>query len=313
VTFILLGTRKWFTQPISQLIEATKELAKGNLHLQMEWKRRDELSELGQAFNQMALELSEAHKKIIQEADRRLELERTLRHSEKLATVGQLASGLAHEIGTPLNIITGRIELTRKRIKDAEVQKNLEVVTEQTDRITKIIRQLLGYVRKKKISQTGINVNDLLDTTLRFLDYQILKQDVEVVKDFPKDLPQVYGDRDQLQQVFLNLLINSLQAMPRGGTLQLSTSLKEISKEGIEGNKKSYLEIEVEDSGVGMKREVLENIFNPFFTTKDSGSGLGLMVTQGIVQDHEGWIEVESEVGKGSRFKVYLPAYEGEE
>jgi signal transduction histidine kinase len=312
IIFILLGMKQWISRPISQLVEATKELARGNLNVRIEWKRSDELSELGQAFNQMATELREAQKKIIEEAHMRLELERTLRHSEKLATVGQLASGLAHEIGTPLNIITGRIELTRRKINDLEVQKNLEIIAEQTDRITKIIRQLLGYVRKKKISQRRINVNDLLDRTLSFLDYQILRQNVELVKDYPKNLPQIYGDRDQLQQVFLNLFLNALQAMPKGGTLRLSVSLKQISKEGNEENKRFYIEIDVEDSGVGMKREVLENIFNPFFTTKDSGSGLGLMVTKGIVQDHEGWIEVESEVGKGSRFKVYFPVYEGE-
>jgi len=313
VIFILLGMKKWISRPIAQLVETTKELARGNLNVHIEWKRRDELSELGQAFNQMAMELREAQEKIIQEADRRLELERTLRHSEKLATVGQLASGLAHEIGTPLNIITGRIELTKRKIKDEEVQKNLEIVAQQTDRITKIIKQLLGYVRKKKALETRLNINELLETTLSFIDYQILRQNVKVIKDLPRDLPPIDGDRDQLQQVFLNLFINALQAMPRGGTLRLSASLKQISKEGSEGNRRFYVEIDVEDSGIGMEREVLENIFNPFFTTKDSGSGLGLMVTQGIVQDHEGWIEVASEVGKGSQFKIYLPAYEEEE
>ncbi len=313
VIFILLGMKEWVSRPISQLVETTKELARGNLNVHIEWKRRDELSELGQAFNQMAMELREAQEKIIQEADRRLELERTLRHSEKLATVGQLASGLAHEIGTPLNIITGRIELTKRKIKDEEVQKNLEIVAQQTDRITKIIKQLLGYVRKKKTLQTKLNIHELLETTLSFIDYQILRQNVKVMKELPRELPPIYGDRDQLQQVFLNLFLNALQAMPQGGTLRLSASLKQISKEWGEGNKRFYVEIDVEDSGIGMEREVLENIFNPFFTTKDSGSGLGLMVAQGIVQDHEGWIEVTSEVGKGSQFKIYLPAYREEE
>lgn len=311
VVFILLGMRKWISHPISRLMEATRELARGNLDLQMDWKRKDELSQLGQAFNQMAIELKEAQQRIVKEAEKKLELERTLRQSERLATVGQLASGLAHEMGTPLNIISGRIELTKKRTHDKEVQKNLEIIAQQTERITKIIHQLLGYVRKKKGGQTRVLIRELLDSTLSLIDYPMMKQHIKIIKDFQKDLPSIYGDRDQLQQVFLNLFLNAIQAMPHGGTLRVATSLKQISKEGMENGERCYVEIEVEDSGVGMDKEILENIFTPFFTTKDTGSGLGLMVTQGIVQDHEGWIEVESEVGRGSRFKIYLPSGEG--
>lgn len=314
VTFVLLGTRKWFTQPISQLMEATKELAKGNLNTQINLKRGDELSQLADAFNQMAVDLKKAQQQIIQGAEDRLELERTLRQSEKLATIGQLASGLAHEIGTPLNIITGRVELSKKRLGDNEVQKNLDIITQQTEKITKIIQQLLGYVRKKKIEQKPLNIIEVLEECLGFLGYQIQKQRIRVVKTHEENLPPVMGDRDQLQQVFLNLILNALQAMSHEGMLHLSTTLKQISKEGLEESNKKYIEIIVEDSGAGMEKEVLQNIFNPFFTTKPSGSGLGLMVTQGIIQDHEGWIEVESEKGKGSLFKVYLPVYEeGEE
>ncbi len=311
VVFILLGMRKWISHPISRLMEATRELARGNLDLQMDWRRKDELSQLGQAFNQMAIELKEAQQRIVKEAEKKLELERTLRQSERLATVGQLASGLAHEMGTPLNIISGRIELTRKRTQNGEVQKNLEIIAQQTERITKIIRQLLGYVRKKKGEQARVLVGELLDSTLSFIDYPTMKQDIKIIKDFQKDLPPIYGDRDQLQQVFLNLFLNALQAMPQGGTLRVATSLKQILKEGMENGERSYVEIEVQDSGIGMDKEILENIFTPFFTTKETGSGLGLMVAQGIVQDHEGWIEVESEVGRGSRFKIYLPSWEG--
>jgi len=125
-------------------------------------------------------------------------------------------------------------------------------------------------------------------------------------------LPPVIGDPDQLQQVFLNLMLNAIQSMPEGGTIRLSASPRKTSREGLEGNQRLYLEIDVEDTGAGMEREVIQSIFNPFFTTKDTGTGLGLMVTQGIVQDHEGWIDVESVVKKGSVFKVYLPCLEGE-
>jgi len=149
-----------------------------------------------------------------------------------------------------------------------------------------------------------------LETSLDLLDHQIEKQRVKVLKDLKDNLPHVLGDPDQLQQVFLNLILNAIQSMPEGGTLRLSASPKRVSKEGLEDDQRHYMEISVEDTGVGMQEDVIQNIFNPFFTTKDTGTGLGLMVTQGIVQDHEGWIDVESEVRKGSVFRVYLPCLE---
>ena len=310
VGFVLFGTRKWISQPISQLMGGVKNLAKGNFDTQFVLSRKDEISELAQAFNQMAVDLRKAQEQIIKEAETTIELERTLRQSEKLATIGQLASGLAHEIGTPLNIIGGRTELAKRKLDDKElIQKNLDTIAQQTERITKIIQQLLGFVRKKRPEQKNLNIKTLLETTLDFLDHQIQKQGVKVVKDLKDNLPIVTGDSDQLQQVFLNLILNAIQSMPQGGELRIGASSKWISKEGIEDGQREYVVLSVIDTGIGMEKEVVENIFNPFFTTKeDKGTGLGLTVSQGIVQDHEGWIEVESEIGKGSVFKVYLPA-----
>jgi signal transduction histidine kinase len=148
--------------------------------------------------------------------------------------------------------------------------------------------------------------------TLDFLDHQIQKQMVMVVKEMKENIPSAKGDSDQLQQVFLNLFFNAIQSMPIGGTLHISTSAKWILKDGLEDVPRQYVEVCVEDTGIGIEKEVILNIFNPFFTTKDTGTGLGLMVSQGIVQDHEGWIEVESEAGKGSVFRVYLPAFQGD-
>lgn len=313
VVLVLFGTGKWITQPISKLTKGIDDLAKGNLNHKIDLKRGDELSELAKAFNQMAVDLKEAQARIIQEAETKLELERSLRQSEKLATIGQLASGLAHEIGTPLNIIAGRAELMKRRLEDEEgAQKNLDIIVQQTERITKIIQQLLGFVRKKRPEQKTLTLSTLLETTLDFLDHQMQKQRVKVVKDVKENLPPMIGDPDQLQQVFLNLILNAIQSMPEGGTLRLSASSKWISKEDFEDGERRYLEVCVEDTGIGMEREVIQNVFNPFFTTKDTGTGLGLMVSQGIVQDHEGWIDAESEIGKGSVFKVYLPSPQGE-
>jgi two-component system NtrC family sensor kinase len=314
VALVLLGTRKWITLPISNLMEGIKNFAGGNLDYRIEWKTADELSELAQAFNQMAVDLRKAQERIIRETETKLELERGLRESEKLAIIGQLASGLAHEIGTPINIIYGRTELIQKRLEDKEgLKKNLDIVLRQTERITKIIQQLLGFVRKKKPEQKVLNLPSLLEGALELLDHQIRKQKVRVVKDRMEGLPSIIGDSDQLQQVFLNLILNAIQSMPEGGILSLSAAAKMISKDGHPEDRRSYLEVSVQDNGAGMEKEVLQNIFTPFFTTKDTGTGLGLMVTQGIIQDHGGWMEVESEVGKGSRFSVYLPSLrEGE-
>jgi two-component system NtrC family sensor kinase len=310
VALVLLGTRKWITQPISNLMEGIRNFAGGDLDYRIDWKTTDELSELARAFNQMAVDLRKAQERILRETETKIELERGLRESEKLAVIGQLASGLAHEIGTPLNIIYGRTELIQKRLEDKEaLRKNLDIVLRQTERITKIMQQLLGFVRKKKPEQKVLNLPSLLEVALELLDYQIRKQKIRVVKNRMDGLPSVVGDSDQLQQVFLNLILNAIQSMPEGGTLSLSASSRIISKDGHPEDRRPYLEVSVEDTGVGMEKEVLQNIFTPFFTTKDTGTGLGLMVTQGIIQDHEGWMEVESEVGKGARFRVYLPSW----
>ena len=312
LVLVLLGTRKWVTHPISKLLDGIDHLSKGDLGHQIDLRRKDELSQLAQAFNQMAVDLRTARERILQEAETKLELERSLRQTEKLATVGQLASELAHEIGTPLNIIHGRAELMQKRLgENEEIHKYLDIILHQTERITKIIQQLLGVVRRKKLEWRALDIRIILENTLDLLDQQIHKQSVSVVKDMKDGLPSVIGNPDQLQQVFLNLLLNAIQSMPEGGRLSLSASAKKISKEGLQEDRREYVEVCVEDTGVGMESEVIRQIFDPFFTTKETGTGLGLMVTQGIVQDHEGWIEVKSEVGKGSVFKVYLPSVQG--
>lgn len=313
VTLVLWGTRRWVSQPISRLMDGIRDMAKGNLDTRISLVGKDELSELARSFNQMAADLKTAQDRIIREAEARLELERGLRQSEKLATVGQLASELAHEIGTPLNIILGRTELIKKRLEDrGAAEKNLDIIGNQIEKITKTIQQLLGFVRKEKPEQQPLNINALLKATLDLLDYQMEKQNLRVVTDFGENLPAVPADPDQLQQVFLNLILNALQAMPEGGTLCLRTSIKDIVKTGSSDGQRQYLEVCVEDTGVGMGKEVMQNIFRPFFTTKKTGTGLGLMVAEGIVEDHEGWIDVESQAGQGSTFKAYFNVVKGE-
>ena len=313
MALVLWGARKWVTQPISVLTEGIQNIARGDLGHPIELRGENEITDLARAFNQMAADLQRARERLLQEGERRLGLERSLRHSEKLATLGQLASGLAHEIGTPLNIIYGRAELIQAAPENREeTRRNVSIILRQTERITRTIQQLLGWARKKQPERASLSLPALLENTLDLLEPQVRKQGVSVVKDWGEGLPPGVGDPDQLQQVFLNLLLNAIQSMPQGGTLRLAVQSKRISKEGLEEVGGQYLEIRVEDTGVGMGKEALQSLFQPFFSTKDTGTGLGLMVTQGIVQDHGGWIEVESEAGKGSVFCVYLPSFTGE-
>lgn len=174
---ILFFTRKWITLPFGRLRQGIQAMSGGNLDTQIDLRSGDEVSELAQAFNHLASSLKEAQKRIARDAESRLELERSLRQSEKLATIGQLASELAHEIGTPLNIIGGRAELTLRRIEDPEaIRKNLDIISGQTERITKIIQQLLGFVRKKRAEKRPLDIPSVLENTFAFLEPKIDKQ-----------------------------------------------------------------------------------------------------------------------------------------
>jgi signal transduction histidine kinase len=256
----------------------------------------------------MTISLKESRERLSHEAESRLELERSFRHSERMATLGQLAAELAHEIGTPLNIISGRAALTKEDVEEKQsVQRNQDVILAQAGRITKIVQQLLNFAKKKRPEQKRFDVNQLLEATLDFLDYQVRRQGVEVKRRLEADLPFLEADPNLLQQVFVNLILNSLQSMPEGGTLLISTSQRRIVREGLTFGEQDYIEISMEDTGVGMNEDTMKNVFVPFFTTKEKGTGLGLTITHRIVQERGGWIDIKSNVGKGSVFTVYLP------
>jgi signal transduction histidine kinase len=309
VGVVFLIVRRSIHRPMSTLLDGIKRMGQGNFGTPIALRRSDELGELANAFDEMAVSLKESREKFLHEAEIRLSLERGLRDSEKTATIGQLASGLAHEIGTPLNIIAGRAKMTKTSLgENNDAQKNQDIILDQTRKITKIIQQLLGFARKKRFEQKQLNVNPLLVTTLDLLDYQIQRQGVTVARQLGNGLPFLKADPDLLQQVFMNLLLNSLQSMPSGGTLRISTCSRRILREGLEYGERDYIEVCVEDTGTGMDEDTMKNLFTPFFTTKERGTGLGLTVTQGIVHEQGGWIDVKSKVGRGSVFTVYLPA-----
>ncbi len=225
-------------------------------------------------------------------------LEDQLRKTERLAELGTLASGMAHEIGTPMNVILGRAELLMRKAKDQSTKQGLETIVTQVERITKIMNQLLSFARKRPSEQRGIDLENVIEIVLEMLLEKFKNYRIHVVKDYATDLPQVLADPDHISQVLLNLMLNACQAMPEGGTLTLTLRSK--------GN---MIELGLQDTGLGIPQDQITKIFDPFFTTKPvgEGTGLGLTVVHGIIQEHNGTIRVNSLPNQGTTFTISLP------
>jgi signal transduction histidine kinase len=296
---------------LRRLIEAIDAVSKGDLSRALLPDREDEIGSLAGRFNAMTNYLREARELEARATSARLALESRLRHSEKLATMGQLAAEIAHGLGTPLNVIDGRARALAKRPADpGEVQKNAEIISDQVARITKIIRQVLDFSRKTGPTLTQVDVVRVAHEALEFVDEMIRKQRVAAEFRTPPELPSIPGDPDEIQQVCLNLVMNALHAMPTGGTLTVTLSRVTRRKEGLAlSPPEPYLLLEVADTGTGIPPADRERIFEAFFTTKETGegTGLGLAVAKGIVKDHDGWIEVDDRPGGGAVFRVFLP------
>ncbi|MES1208564.1 MAG: ATP-binding protein, partial [Pseudomonadota bacterium] len=294
-------------------------VGKGDLSRVLLAEREDDIGALANRFNAMTGSLREARQETSRGAEARLALETRLRQSEKLATIGQMAAEIAHEVGTPLNVIGGRARALDKKAADPEeVAKNADIIQAQVGRITKIINQVLAFSRKKGPTLTRVRLGAVVAEALDFVSETIRRQGIvtTVKPDLRSAAPgrwEVPGDPDQIQQVCLNLLMNALHAMPAGGRLRVSLDVVARRKEGLDLSPPAeYARLEIADDGAGISAADRDNIFEPFFTTKDEGqgTGLGLAVSHGIVKDHDGWIEVESppaDAPSGTAFRVYLP------
>ncbi|GJL61537.1 PAS domain S-box protein [Candidatus Nitrospira salsa] len=227
-------------------------------------------------------------------------LEDRLRKTERLAELGTLASGMAHEIGTPMNVILGRAEFLMRKSSDENTKKGLETIVTQVERITKIMNQLLSFARKRPVERRPLDLATIILTTLDIMRERLNTHQIQVETDMDPDRPHVFADQDQLSQVLLNLVLNSCHAMPEGGTLRIAI-----------GTSNNLMHLTLSDTGSGIKKEDLSRLFDPFFTTKPvgEGTGLGLTVVHGIIQEHDGLIRVESELGKGTAFHIFLPIY----
>ncbi len=311
--FILILVRRNVTRPIEKLIQRIRNIGEGQWEERIEVRGTNEISALAVEFNRMCENLADTYKRLIKEQQERLSLERNLRQSDKLASVGQLAAGLAHEIGTPLNIIGGRAEflLSRARSQD-EIRGNLQVIRSQIDRIAGIVRQLLEFSRRREPAFRNVELSSLIDKVVGLLEHKIGENKARVECTIDNTLPPLQADPDLLQQVFLNLFLNSLHALEPGGVIKISAAIVRGEQENGAaacGGEDRRLRIEFEDNGAGIPPEHVSQVFDPFFTTKDvgEGTGLGLSVSYGIVKDHGGEIRVESKPGRFTRFSILLP------
>ena len=230
----------------------------------------------------------------------RKRLEAQLRRTERVAELGTVASGMAHEIGTPMNVILGRAEYLMERTKEEPVRKGLQTIVSQVERITRVMNQLLAFARRRPVEHCALDLRQTIEDNLEIFQERLSHSNVIVETSFADACPLVHADADQMSQVLINLVMNAIHAMPEGGTLRLALAPD-----------RDMVALTIADTGHGMARDVIARIFDPFFTTKEfgKGTGLGLTVAKGIIEEHSGTITVESEPGKGAIFTICLPIH----
>ena len=340
---VLFG--KLVGDPIQKLVEAMSRAEKGDLEAEADIQSEDELGKLGRNFNRMLKTIRETHEQNVQllrqvnqfneELTRKIEAatselakrneelrllnealfesQRQLSQSEKLAAVGQVTAAMAHQIGTPLNSISGYIQLI---LQDGNLQPKdqdrLKIIESQLDRLADSVKNLLSSTRPPKPQLRTLDVNEVLEELIHLSEPWFLARNVRFSITLSPDLPPLLGDPTHLQTLFLNLITNALDAMPQGGVLTIKTQQVPPPLSSEDGK---WLEISITDTGIGITEESKKRIFDPFFTTKKmgEGTGLGLPICEKIIKEHSGRIEVESEVGKGSRFSIFIPVFERNE
>jgi len=298
----------WVSRPVKRLAEQAERIAAGDFSNTLKLRGRDEIALLAAALDRMRGQLASARRS----DQKRLEALEKLRHTERLATIGRLSAGMAHELGTPLNVISGRAKLIAAReLPPEESVRSARIIGEQAERMTVIMRQLLDFARRGSPKPATVNLEDLAAKVLEMLHPVAEKQGVSLSLASPAGPLEVLADSAQLQQVLLNLVMNGIQALTETGTVGIEIYTREQSAppDHVVPGTGPWAVMEVRDTGAGIPPENLPHLFDPFFTTKEigQGTGLGLSIAYGIVQEHGGWIDVDSSPGEGSRFRVWLP------
>jgi len=239
---------------------------------------------------------------IASDVTERKRLQAQLRRTERVAELGTVASGMAHEIGTPMNVILGRAEYLMERTKEESVKKGLQTIISQVERITRVMNQLLAFARRRPVEHRALDLRQAIEDNLEIFQERLSRSRITVDTSFADACPFVHADADQMSQVLINLVMNAIHAMPEGGTLRVT--LAPLPDRGM-------VTVTIADTGHGMPQEIIAKIFDPFFTTKEfgKGTGLGLTVVRGIIEEHSGTIQVESQPGAGTRFTICLPIH----
>lgn len=299
-------------RPVHALVEKARRVGHGDLETPLVFTQHDELKYLADEMNGMCNELRSAQERVASETKARIRTLEQLRHADRLTTVGKLASGIAHELGTPLNVVYGRAKMIESG--EATGYESLEcarIIGEQSQRMSRIIRQLLDFARQRGPHKTNCDLRLVAAETLTLLGPIAEKHGVRLVlAEAPGDW-NVSIDSSQIQQALTNLVINAIQASPSGSEVLLTLKRRVVEPPpDVDDPAAEYVCLSVIDHGTGIPEETMLHIFEPFFTTKEvgQGTGLGLSVSYGIVREHGGFIAVETEPGRGTEFDVFLPA-----
>ncbi|APR74867.1 Sensor histidine kinase [Minicystis rosea] len=307
-----LGLGAYFVgRPVQAIVDKTRRIGEGDLAGPLDLQQNDELGLVAREINVMSARLEKTLASLAKETAARISTLQQLRHADRLSTVGKLASGIAHELGTPLNVVSGRAKRILRGAPAEEANDNARIIVEQTDRMTRIIRQLLDFARRRGAQKAPGDVGAIAAEVLALLQPLAHKRGIELTLADGSSEGRADIDLGQIQQALTNLVMNGIQAMHAGGRLTVSLAREQaVPPPSHGGAEASYLAIRVADEGEGIKPEHLPHVFEPFFTTKDvgEGTGLGLSVTWGIVEEHGGWIDVQSALGEGTTFTIHLPA-----
>jgi two-component system NtrC family sensor kinase len=310
VSFVAIKAARRISQPIHEMAEAARKIARGDYEQKVTVSSEDEIGHLASSFNAMTSELSKAHQDLQEWAEnleRKVEqrtaelraMQAHLLQAEKMAAIGKLAAGVAHEINNPLTgILTNSSLMLDEVPADDPRRDDLETIVNETLRCRRIVKGLLDFARQTEPQKKSLSLNKVVEDILALVRNQASFRDIRTETRLDPNLPAVMADGDQIRQVVLNIVLNAAEAMPRGGDLRIETRVD---------LRRGVVELRVSDTGLGIPDEIKDKLFEPFFTTKKAGTGLGLAVAYGIIERHRGTITVRSTPGRGATFEVVLP------
>lgn len=309
---IVVGLGIWLVgRPVGLLVEQARRVGQGDLSRPLSLRQRDELGELADEMNAMCHRLKDANAKTQAETAARIEMLEQLRHADRLITVGKLAAGIAHELGTPLNVVLGRARMLERGQAGADKSAEFgSIIADQADRMTAIIRQLLDLARRPEPKPTPTDLSEIA-RSIALLVQPLAERHKLTVRAVCTEPLLAMGDARLLEQVLSNIVVNGIHACDPSGEVTITTHRETVRRPSTTPSEPTVAMacLRVTDNGHGMTQETQQRVFEPFFTTKEvgQGTGLGLSVAHGIVEEHQGFIRIESALGRGTTFSVYLP------